>query len=423
MDHDKNAKKGYLSGIARIPFTQSVRDAVRWSIRKRLYLGLLRARGEEIKQANAALNVREFWQKRARLQSFPVQLQIGSNWTCNLRCVICRLPLHSTREYLRTKPALELSPRALENALNLMPYASVTTVTPLGEPLLYSRFGHILERHRTAGCKNLVMTTNANLINDTRARQLVEGGMQRIVLSIDAASPAAYRDIRQGGSLEAVEAAIEALNRWKDRLNSDTPALIINATFLERNVREMPSLVDFALRHRIAEYRIQQMEVENPELEPEYLGHHLELAQSMVLETLKRAEEAGVKAKVHLGLANLLAEHHTDSREVSAGRTTTETNEGAASMLRQISARGRPLAERCPKPMGFLFIDTDGDCRPCSCAGVSLGNINEASYEEIWNCPPAVQIRRDFHRNHLPLACQGRLCRIELGHTGVREGQ
>ncbi len=147
--------------------------------------------GEEIKWANSALNWREFWQKRVRLDSYPRWVQIGTNWTCNLKCNFCRLTLESTQRQLRQLPKneLEISDRILEEVLDLLPYPEMITLTPLGEPLLYSKLGKILERHRELGCNNLAMTTNANLINDDRARMLVEGGVCHLFVSVDAVDP------------------------------------------------------------------------------------------------------------------------------------------------------------------------------------------------------------------------------------------
>lgn len=320
---------------------------------------------------------------------------------------------------LRQASSLELSTGALENALELMPYASWVTITPMGEPLLYSRFGRILERHREAGCRNLAMTTNGNLIDDARARLLVEGGMQHIIISVDAAEPAPYGEIRRGGSLEAVESAIAAVNCWKQRLNSSSPVLRLNGTFLERNIRQMPLLVDFASRHGITEYGIQHMEVENPDLASEHLANHLELTHDMVSETLKRAECRKVNVGVHLGLATLLTRYRDlQRRQCGAAKDNGKNGSHGAE---KASARARLLTDKCRHPMEFLLVDTDGDCRPCSCAGLSMGNLHEYSYDEIWNSPPALKIRADFYRNHIPLACQGRLCQVEYGHTGTIE--
>ncbi|HNM46523.1 MAG TPA: hypothetical protein PKH51_05835, partial [Candidatus Sumerlaeota bacterium] len=153
----------------------ALREIVRSYKRNRLEARVHQAKGEEIKRANADLNWREFWHKRVELRSRPRQVQVGTNWTCNLRCNFCRLTLESTQKIFKALPPreLEISDKVFQHVIDLMPYPEMMTLTPLGEPMLYSKFGRLLERHREIGSNNLSMTTNANIITDERARMLV----------------------------------------------------------------------------------------------------------------------------------------------------------------------------------------------------------------------------------------------------------
>jgi MoaA/NifB/PqqE/SkfB family radical SAM enzyme len=409
-----------------------LREAVRWGKRQRLLWRRERARGEEIKHANAALNWREFWHGCERLESFPRIVQVGTNWTCNLKCNFCRLTLDSTQQQLKALPKneLEISPVVLEQVLELMPYPEMMTLTPLGEPLLYTKVGRILERHRELGCRNLAMTTNANIITEDRARLIVEGGVSHLFVSIDSDDPDIYASMRVRGDLAQVEAALEAINRWKERLGSPSPTMTLASTFMERNVRQMPSLVDFAVRHHFNSYSVQLMEVENPELEPEFLGHHVGLTREMVLATLARAEGRPLEVKIHLALRNLLTKALSlpEQRRVDACSEGVTDNfwNGAepapgGDRLGQLSTRGRHLTEKCHYPWYFLLIDTDGDARPCCWAAQSFGNLNHISFDAAWNGPQARAMRRNFLNNHIPKSCQGKHCRVDLDHTGTME--
>jgi hypothetical protein len=48
------------------------------------------------------------------------------------------------------------------------------------------------------------------------------------------------------------------------------------------------------------------MEVENIELESEFLGHHMPIAKDMLLETLRRALGRPIEVKVNIAFRNLL---------------------------------------------------------------------------------------------------------------------
>lgn len=414
----------------------ALREIVRTYKRRRLESRLRAASGEQVKTANAHLNWREFWHGRAQLRSRPRLMQIGTNWTCNLRCNFCRLTLDSTQKVFKALPPqdLEISPRVLENVMELMPYPELMTLTPLGEPLLYSKFGKLLEHHRRLGSRNLSMTTNANLIGDDRARMLVEGGMNHIFVSVDSSDPEVYAGMRVRGELDKVEAALEAINRWKDKLGSETPHMTLCSTFMERNVRQMPDLLDFAARHRFRTYSIQLMETENEDLEGEFLGHHIPLAKEMLLETLRRAAGKDVELRVNIALRNLLTAYLTEDEwraitavtEGATGELTARDNgsgngNGRANVVSGISTKGSSLIEKCHYPWYFLVIDTDGDCRPCCWTGMSFGNLNKLDFGAIWNGEKASGMRRDFLNNHIPKACQGKHCRVDLNHNGTME--
>jgi MoaA/NifB/PqqE/SkfB family radical SAM enzyme len=397
-----------------------LRNLVRSYKRNKLENQLRQATGNQVKQANAELNWREFWHGQTELRSFPRQIQVGTNWTCNLRCNFCRLTLEETQKKFKALPPreLEISDHVFDTVCELMPYPEMMTLTPLGEPLLYSKFGRLLERHRELGSENLAMTTNANLINDDRARMIVEGQMAHLFVSVDSSDPEIYAGMRVRGSLDKVEEAMEAINRWKDKLNSKLPTMTLASTFMERNVRQMPDLLDFAVRHRFQTFNLQLMEVENPDLSEEFLGHHLPLLKEMMLETLKRAEGKPIELNGEMGLRNLLSAQ-LNEEELKA--ISSITGGGDSDVRSHLSTKGTTLMEKCHYPWYFLLIDTDGDSRPCCWTGMTFGNQNGKDFNEVWNGEVATKMRQDFLNNHIPKGCQNKHCRVDLDHHGTME--
>jgi MoaA/NifB/PqqE/SkfB family radical SAM enzyme len=377
------------------------------------------ASGDRVKCYNSALNWREYWHKQQHLASYPRLVQIGTNWTCNLRCNFCRLTLPETQVSLKSKPKedLEISSSVLNQVLELLPYPESVSLTPLGEPLLYSKFGRILERHRELGSRNLMLTTNATLVDDDRAHMLVEGQINRLYISIDSDNPEIYKSMRVLGSLDKVESALEAINRWKERLKSACPELILCSTFMERNVRQMPSLLDFGIRHKFSGYSIQLMGIENPDLESEFLGNHPQLAKEMLIQTFEKARDKQIAIWVNIALRNLLTNllslPETRLLDGLPGDPT------ASDKLQNISTRGHTLLDKCHYPWYNIMIDTDGDCRPCAWAGSSFGNLNGSSLRQVWNGPETVRMRRDFLENHIPKGCQNKFCRVDMDHHGT----
>ena len=61
---------------------------------------------------------------------------------------------------------------------------------------------------------------------------------------------------------------------WKEKLRSPWPRITINATFLSRNLGQMASMVEWARGLGAEALSVQLLDIENRELEAEFLGRH-----------------------------------------------------------------------------------------------------------------------------------------------------
>jgi len=61
-----------------------------------------------------------------------------------------------------------------------------------------------------------------------------------------------------------------------------------------------------------------------------------------------------------------------------------------------------------------MTVASDGRVMPCCYASKPLGNLNEASAEEIWNGRAAVQLREFIKRNEIHPICDGAVCKFVL---------
>lgn len=139
----------------------------------------------------------------------PVVIVMDMSAKCHLRCQKCFV-YHSDMQY----------------GLGHMPDAVFDKVRPLfrtalevighenGECMLHKRFIEMVTEIKANGCRFMFNTTG-QLITDERAKQLVELGVDKIMLSIDAIEPETYAYLHKGGTLDKVMSGIEALNKEK----------------------------------------------------------------------------------------------------------------------------------------------------------------------------------------------------------------
>lgn len=71
----------------------------------------------------------------------------------------------------------------------------------------------------------------------------------------------------------------------------------------------------------------------------------------------------------------------------------------------------------CTEPwLGVLAVETNRDVTFCPCyLQLKIGNLDEASMQEIWNSEQLVELRRDFSRGVLPEMCRDKVCPVARG--------
>ena len=165
-------------------------------------------------------NVQDSWEAGSlRPAAGPVVIVLDMSSKCHLRCQKCFV-YHSDMQY----------------RLGHMPEAVFEKVKPLfktalevighenGECMLHKRFIEMVREIKASGCRFMFNTTG-QLLTEERAQQLVELGVDKIMLSIDATEADTYARLHKGGKLDKVMAGIDAINREKEKLGVTLPRL------------------------------------------------------------------------------------------------------------------------------------------------------------------------------------------------------
>ena len=115
-----------------------------------------------------------------------------------------------------------------------------------GEPFTHP---HILEMIGLVHQRNLDVTivSNGLLLDNSILREIVQLGVDRLVVSLDGVTPETYASVR-GASLAKVLDNIRVLNEIKSELGSLFPALGIEFVALESNITELDRMSELASR-------------------------------------------------------------------------------------------------------------------------------------------------------------------------------
>ena len=82
------------------------------------------------------------------------------------------------------------------------------------------------------------MNTNGIPYTQDKIKGLIAAGLDRLIVSIDGATPETYAKIRVGGRLEQVEKTLRLFNFWKRQYAKSTPYIRIQMTQQEANDQE-----------------------------------------------------------------------------------------------------------------------------------------------------------------------------------------
>jgi len=151
----------------------------------------------------------------------PTYIRVIVGNTCNLKCIMCpyhspRLkPTHTTDFFQGNKSmSWEMMERLAkdcgEDKLSVL-------IGSVEEPLLHPRLAKFIQICRCEGVPKVHLTTNGQLLDETRAIALLEAGITSIDISIDAATPETYSKVR-GADFDRVQSNVINFLRLRDRL-------------------------------------------------------------------------------------------------------------------------------------------------------------------------------------------------------------
>jgi len=268
--------------------------------------------------------------RQAVLRHLPLRLWIETASCCNLRCVMC--PNKDVAANLKGLMRLELFQKIIDQARH---FAIDINLHHRGEPLMNPALFDMIRYAKAAGL-NVRFHTNGTLLDEARARRLLEAGPDLVSFSFDGFTKETYERARVGAVFEHTRDNILRLVALRRELGLKKPYVVIEKiNFRSRAAGGDPGAVR-ALRRQFL--------------------------------------DAG---------ANEIIEKEE--------YTWAEPNAPEAA--------GKCACTVCTFPWYAMVICADGTVTPCPqdfYAALKLGNARETPLAEIWNGPAYRQLRRQF---------------------------
>jgi MoaA/NifB/PqqE/SkfB family radical SAM enzyme len=163
---------------------------------------------------------------------------------CNIACRMC---MRNSWDEPSGWMSSETFDVILENLENISPMP-IVSFGGLGEPLAHPDFIDMVVRVKKLGGR-VEMITNGTLLDERRSRQLVDGGLDMVWVSIDGASPESYADVRLGAALPEVLANLDRLRELRESWTYfPTPEIGITFVAMKRNIADLPEVIKMGRR-------------------------------------------------------------------------------------------------------------------------------------------------------------------------------
>lgn len=194
------------------------------------------------------------------VKAMPMSLSLEPTTACNLGCPECpsglkmfSRPTGNLRSELNRKIIDELSP-----------YLIYLNFYFQGEPFIHPTF---LELVKYAKSKKIFTATSSNghFFSEEKAKQTVESGLDRLIISIDGSTQESYEKYRIHGDLEKVIEGTKRIVAWKKKLKSKTPHLIFQFLVVKHNEHQIPEIEKMAKELGVNEVRYKSAQVYNYE--------------------------------------------------------------------------------------------------------------------------------------------------------------
>lgn len=314
----------------------------------------------------------------------PETISLFLTYRCNLRCKMCG-------QWGEDGWARKLAPEALATELSLERIDSllddVAAWKPAitlfgGEPLLYSKWEDLVRHIKSRGLR-VNMITNGTMLSKY-VDKVIELGVDEIIFSLDGPEEI-HDEIRSGdGVFKRAAGAFGELYEAKKKMGSITPRVNINTTIFESNYRRLGEVLGVAeslgadaitFHHLI--FLSKAVCVKNSSVFQEEFG-----LSCMDWEGFARETLPDIDVDELIGILGSLKKR---ASPVAVSVYPNFTDQEMRKYYGGFEFMPDTYANRCVSPWMTVYMFPNGDVKPCLDTCFIAGNLNTASFREIWN--------------------------------------
>lgn len=279
---------------------------------------------------------------------------------CNLECIHCRR-LDVSKELTNDDLTTAESFQFLDD---LTSFSSPILILSGGEPLFRPDIFDIAKYGVSKGLK-VALATNGTLVDENKAKQIVDAGVERVSISIDGSNAETHDNFRK------IPGSFESAIRGFKNLKKLGMSVQVNCTIARHNVDQFDDIYKLALELDAAALHVFM-------LVP--VGCGVQIAEDQMIEpdvyekVLNNLYDKAKESKIHIKAT--CAPHYfriMRERAREEGITISPKTHGMAAMTKG-----------CLAGTAVCFVSHKGEVFPCGYLPVESGNIKTTKIQDIW---------------------------------------
>lgn len=333
---------------------------------------------------------------------------------CNLRCIMCYFT------YAEIKPEFMDMDLFNKIAEEIFPKTRVLILSWATEPILHKNIAEMLSiTKKKYKIPQVSIVTNGTLITNELAEKLTSGILDKLYVSIDAATKQTYEEIRVGSKFGRFIENLEYLNDYKQKHNLKKPRLVFNFVMMNRNISELPDYIN--LVHKLGGKEINAWGME---IQPEYLAlveklknglinekdkrlieglnlndETISLQDKKVIEAIIEAQNRAMKFGIYLYAPrvsnNSFGRWKWLLRKIYGKIINMEPYSMVSFLANMLILKITNPKIICYEPWNRMVIYSNGDVQPCCRWSLQpLGSFRNQSFEETWNGQAYKKLRK-----------------------------
>lgn len=181
--------------------------------------------------------------------NFPKVVLIDTVSFCNLKCSMCVHPeMKRKRGIMPWKLYAKIIDEIAATDKNIRVwdvFFGEALILKKRKPTIFDMIAYAKEK----GLTDVVINSNANLLDEEAAADLIKCGLDAIYVGIDAFKPETYAKIRVGGDYEKAVENVIKLIALKKSLNSSKPKVFVQFVEMDINTGEKEDFINFWNAH------------------------------------------------------------------------------------------------------------------------------------------------------------------------------